>query len=97
MASQGSKYHAALDQRLWRAVRREVLERDGWTCCQYGKYGRMEVDHIQPLHLGGAPYALGNLQTLCRGCHIVKSRHEAETPTPGREAWRELVARMVEP
>ena len=97
MASRGSKYHAALDQGRWRRLRREVLTRDNWECqCGNGPahYGN-EVDHIKPLQFGGAWYDLGNLQVLSRGHHIEKSRREAETPTPGRYAWRELVERMA--
>ena len=36
----------------------------------------MDVDHIRPLRLGGAPFDLDNLQTLCRGCHFAKSAVE---------------------
>ena len=71
---------------------------DGWRCCECGRAGRLEVDHIQPLHRGGAPYALENLQALCAfPCHGAKTRRENTLPTPGRDAWRELVARMVAP
>ena len=90
------------DRRRWRAARRAVLERDNWTCqCGNGPahYGN-EVDQITPIDRMAADAdlcALDALQTLARGCHIAKSRAEAETPTPGREAWRELVARMVAP
>ena len=89
------------DLKRWRRARREVLERDNWTCqCGNGPehYGN-EVDHITPIDRmpqGADLCALDALQTLSRGCHIAKSRAEAETPTPGRDAWRELVARMAE-
>jgi len=33
----------------------------------------LEVDHIIPLHQGGAAVDLDNLQTLCRDCHLAKS------------------------
>ena len=46
-----SKYHAALVQRRWQRVRRLVLAHDR-TCRECGKFGVLEVDHIQPLHLG---------------------------------------------
>ena len=45
--------------------------------------GRLEVDHIQPWHRGGS-HDLENLQTLCRGCHIEKTRRENRS-----EKWRE--------
>ena len=53
----------------------------------------MEVDHIQPLELGGAPYALSNLQTLARGCHIQKTKSDFPVH-PEKQAWREYLARM---
>ena len=85
------------DLKRWRRARREVLERDNWTCQTCGKYGN-EVDHITPIDRMAADAdlcALDALQTLCRSDHIAKSRGECALPTPGREAWRELVARMV--
>ena len=60
------------NRRQWRKVRLKVLDRDGWKCTQCTKAGRLEVDHIKPLENGGAVYALDNLQTLCRSCHIAK-------------------------
>ena len=93
MASRGSRNHAALDRRRWRRVRRQVLDRDGWRCRECGRYGN-EVDHVRPLKDGGQPYALDNLQTLDRGCHIRKTASENTRPDPARDAWRELVERM---
>ena len=86
-------FHGGLDQRLWKRARRATLERDNWTCQTCGKYGN-ECDHIQPLHQGGAWYALSNLQILCRICHIEKTRAENMTVDYGREEWRKLVAQM---
>lgn len=36
-----------------------------------------QMDHRHPLHLGGEPFNLDNLVTLCCVCHSVKSRLEA--------------------
>ena len=79
------------------AARRAVLDRDNWTCQQCGKYGN-ECDHREPLSAGGKPYALGNLQTLCRTCHIAKTRAENTRPEPLEvREWRTLIAeRMME-
>lgn len=69
-----------------------VLERDGWRCMACGKAGRLEVDHVIPVFRGGAEMAPENCQTLCRGCHISKTRREAgKTPTPERLAWQRLL------
>ena len=69
------------------------------TC---GRAGRLEVDHvIGRWRTGGDPYALTNLQTLCRGCHIAKTRAERSGrrgPAPPEvAAWRDAVARLLEP
>ena len=57
-------------------MRLKVFDRDGWACVKCGKKGRLESDHVVPLEDGGAVYDLGNLQTLCRGCHIQKTLGE---------------------
>ena len=54
----------------------------------------MEVDHVVPLERGGEPWQLGNLQALCRTCHIAKTRGErppARQPSPAVQRWVDLV------
>lgn len=77
----------------WRKLRAAALERDGRRCRYCGGVGRLEVDHIRPVSRGGAPYDPANLQTLCRRCHIRKTKAEREgPPLPKSEAdWRALV------
>lgn len=92
-----SRRHKRLDRGRWHVVRKQALERDGWRCqgpgC--GKPGRIEVDHRIPLHKGGAAYELANLQTLCRGCHIAKTRAENTRPLgPLASKWRVLVEEL---
>ena len=80
----------------WQRLRRSVLARDGYRCRICGRPGRMEVDHVQPVQRGGAAWDTGNLQALCRGCHIRKTRRENRRElTPAEIRWRELVAEMV--
>ena len=68
-----------------------MLDAVGWRCAVCGRYGR-EVDHIRPLHKGGHPWAESNLQCLCRGCHIAKTRAENRRErTPAERAWYRLV------
>lgn len=79
----------------WRIVRYRVMDRDGWRCVLCGKSGRLEVDHIQPVAAGGAPFDEGNLRTVCRGCHIgvtaTENRKNRKAPPPERAAWDRLV------
>ena len=59
--------------------------------------GRLEVDHIIPLDLGGAPWALSNVQVLCVGCHIAKTRAEnTRPPSAEKTAWGEVVSRLLD-
>lgn len=44
--------------------------------------GLLEVDHITPLADDGHPTDMTNLQTLCRACHIRKTRVENRTRRP---------------
>ena len=76
----------------WSKTRLRVLDRDGWMCVKCGKQAR-EVDHILPLEQGGKIYNSPNLQSLCRGCHIEKTRGENQVKTTPIEVkkWRRFV------
>lgn len=69
-----------MSRRRWAATRREVFDRDGHRCCECGRVGRLECDHITPLWIDSEqdPYDPANCQTLCRNCHIIKSKQEQE-------------------
>ena len=97
-ADRVGRSHKRLDAGRWAHVRRRVLERDGWRCCECGRAGRLEVDHRTPLTDGGAVYDPANLQTLCRSCHVRKTAEEnrARRPVPPAvQRWRDLVARLM--
>ena len=81
----------------WQAVRLKALDRDGWKCVCCGKSGRLEVDHIVSLNDGGPMYTLSNLQTLARGCHILKTRREnkRKPETPNVKAWQAFVSERL--
>ena len=90
-----SRQHANLNRRRWAWVRRRALKRDNWRCQSCGRNGN-EFDHVTPLDRGGAPCDESNLQCLCRGCHIVKTRAEYSGPRdPAWEAWRALVDELM--
>ena len=94
-----SRNHVRLSRRRWALVRRAVFERDGWRCCECGRPGALECDHVTPLQRspGQDPWDVNGLQTLCRGCHIEKTRSENRTTAPGEgaAAWRALVAEFL--
>ena len=82
-----------LHQRRWRIVRRAVFDRDGWRCRKCGRAGRLECDHVDPSP-GRNPFDKANLQALCRGCHIAKTRDENTRPVSKEQAaWQVLVKR----
>ena len=92
------RHHSRLNARHWGAVRCAVFKRDNYRCIECGKAGRLECDHVTPLQRdpGQDPYDPNSLQTLCRACHIEKTRGENRRPlTPAEKAWRALVAEMV--
>lgn len=72
--------------RRWDAIRMAVLDRDNYRCKSCGKaagIGGLEVHHVKPKRAGGSDDP-GNLQTLCRGCHI---RLERRIKNPARAEW----------
>jgi 5-methylcytosine-specific restriction protein A len=60
--------------RRWRNIRTAQLK-DHPLCATCGHIAT-EVDHIIPLHLGGAPWTADNRQSLCAPCHAAKSAAE---------------------
>jgi len=57
-------------------IRERILLRDEYTCKRCGRVSRgLEVDHITPLHLGGAE-SDDNRQSLCPECHEKKTAEE---------------------
>ena len=89
--------HIRVHGSRWTVTRHVVFERDRWRCRSCGRAGRLECDHVTPLQMGGDPYDPSNLQTLCRTCHIAKTRRENRRPlTPAEARWRELVAAITQ-
>ena len=88
-----SNHHARLSSCRWEHVRRQAFKRDGYRCQQCGKPGRLEAHHIIDLDQGGAEYDLSNIRAYCRDCHIA---HHRKPLSPEREAWRVLVAELLD-
>ncbi len=63
----------------WRYLRKHVLERDMYLCCECKKEGKLtaatEVDHIIPKSQGGTDDP-DNLQSLCNAHHKIKTARE---------------------
>lgn len=61
---------------MTKALRKQIMERDNYTCCICGKYMPDEVglhiDHIVPVSKGGKTVP-SNLQVLCSKCNGSKS------------------------
>lgn len=81
-------------KRAWRSLQLQILDRDGYSCRTCGRPGRLEVDHIQPVRYGGKEYDPGNLQALCRGCHVEETRLEQTKYRPDPK-WQRLVAECM--
>lgn len=57
-------------------IRQRILARDGGVCTRCGiGIGKLVVDHIIPIHLGGAE-SDENRKILCVACHKLKSDAE---------------------
>lgn len=67
--------------KVTRAMRYDVLRRDGFRCVKCGR-GRedgvkLHVDHIKPVSRGGKS-VISNLQTLCEDCNCGKGNKYEE-------------------
>lgn len=56
------------------ALRRAVLERDGWACVECGAIDDLEMDHEVPVSRGGAT-SYENLRVLCHDCNHKKGAY----------------------
>lgn len=56
-----------------RLSRREIFERDGWSCVYCGMAGRdLTLDHVVPRHRGGE-HSWANLVSACKSCNHRKA------------------------
>ena len=57
-----------LDAEHYKALRNEVLARDGWRCQSCGSTCNLQLHHLRPRSKLGDD-ALENLISLCHACH----------------------------
>jgi hypothetical protein len=89
-----SRTLAVEERRLSESAKKTVAYRQQYACavCAVLLPPAYEVDHIQPLALGGSN-GLGNLQALCKACHATKTRKDI-TDIEGREIAEAASARV---
>jgi len=61
----------------WSLVREDILRRDGFRCSiclKKKRMGLLQVDHIIPVRMGIDVFEKKNLRTLCKECHVAKSK-----------------------
>lgn len=67
-------------------LRRQIMERDGYTCQICGRYmpdgTDIHIDHIIPVSKGGKTVP-GNLQVLCARCNLSKGARIMPEPSRG--------------
>lgn len=70
-----------LENHRWDSVRKNVLRRDGFRCqiCSTRfASSKLHVDHIIPVRSGIDPFDQKNMRTLCKECHLSKTRLEKD-------------------
>ena len=79
-----------------RRIRRLVYERDEARCCECGSTKRLEIDHQIPRALAGGNHFVdepqGNLQILCKPCHINKTAGDTMMITRARAIADAVIA-----
>lgn len=53
----------------WQRIRKQVWERDNYTCQWCGDDGKLHAHHLIRVADGGEKYDMENIITLCEGCH----------------------------
>ena len=80
----------------WRALRAKVLLAAGHRCERCRGEGRRIaaalVHHRKPIRKGGEPFAMENLEAICRRCHDIE---HADATHVERAAWDRWLIAMV--
>jgi 5-methylcytosine-specific restriction endonuclease McrA len=70
----GNNQRLRLDANSYRALHRQVLERDHWRCQVCGRMQNLQVHHLEFRGQSGNDEEQ-NLITLCAECHKQVHRH----------------------
>ena len=88
-----AKHDPRYSTRKWQAIRRAVLDRDGWRCmadhqgCKYKEPGSLRkknkghVHHIWPPVDGGPFWDWSNLQAVCASYNIAERNQRVNAKT----------------
>ena len=76
------KPRLALDPKIYKGLRNQVLARDGWRCQSCGCTKNLHVHHLRARSKLGDD-ALQNLITLCADCHAQQHRRPDSECTLG--------------
>jgi 5-methylcytosine-specific restriction protein A len=68
-------------------IRREQLKREP-QCRMCSSTEHLQADHITEIADGGSPFDEANLQTLCKGCHEIKTAAVRQRRAAERRARR---------
>jgi len=79
LAEQSKKMRESYDYRrnngFTNSLKSRCKKRDGYLCKRCGSSEDLEVDHIVEV-IDGGENTLENLQTLCKNCHLKKTKKE---------------------
>ena len=74
-----------LPQNSYKALCRDVLDRDGWRCRNCGYRQALHTHHVQFRSEGGLDESW-NLVTICNTCHEAVHRYELFISVP-EDSW----------
>jgi 5-methylcytosine-specific restriction endonuclease McrA len=69
----GKRRRIREEPQVYRELRMQVLQRDGWRCQRCGSSNNLEVHHMRPRSRQGDDTET-NLITLCANCHRICHR-----------------------
>lgn len=77
----------------WNKIRKQVLERDDWTCgaCEHRAESYMNIHHLEEEENN----ALDNLVTVCVACHaILHLGRSMALEVPVLEVWKSKISQV---